>query len=115
MINLPVDEAYAFDYLAILYIKSHKNNSDTIQDTISICENAIKKQIGSDLWNEILKSKEFHNILKTNEKVFEVVEKARYGEISAKIVDTYNMNRFMAKKQLQNKFFIQQKITEWKS
>lgn len=116
MINLPVDEAYAFDYLSILYIK-HKQMKDNqkIQSIIDLCENEIKNQIGQDLWQKIILSKQFNNMILVNQQVFDAVEKARYGDISAKEVDIYNMKRFIAKNELQKIFFPNKDITEWKS
>ena len=49
-----------------------------------------------------------------NQKTFDAVEKARYGEISAKEVDSANMERYYAKVNLQNKFF-SNKVTEQKT
>jgi hypothetical protein len=116
MINLPVDEAYAFDYLSILYVKNKQNkNNKTIQSIINFCENEIKKQIGQFLWDKIILSKEFNNMVLVNTEVFFAVEKARYETISAKEVDEYNMKRFLAKNELQKMFFPNKDITEWKS
>lgn len=102
MINLPVDECYAFDYLAILYVKNKLKEN---LNNISICETAIRNQIGNRLWFQILNSIEFKELIQINQKVFDAVEKARYGNISAKEVDSYNMQRFIQKIALQNKFF----------
>jgi hypothetical protein len=116
MIDLPVDEAYAFDYLSILYIKLTQTNSiKKIKSIILLCEQKIKNQIGDNLWETITSSKEFKNMILVNQEVFAAVEKARYGQISAKEVDLYNMKRFIAKNELQKKFFPNQDITEWKS
>jgi hypothetical protein len=49
-----------------------------------------------------------------NQKTFDAVEKARYGEITAKEVDSVNMERYYAKVDLQNKYFLN-KVTEQKT
>lgn len=96
MITILVDEAYAFDYLAILIVKK-----SPIRSTIS---EHISNQL-SDKFNEIILSKEFADMIKANQTVFDCVERARYGDISAKELDTANMQRHYAKIALQNKFF----------
>ena len=46
MINLPVDEAYAFDYLSILHVK--KNINEQVGSSWKECFDYIKNQIGED-------------------------------------------------------------------
>lgn len=96
MITLLVDEAYAFDYLAILIVKK-----SFIQATIS---NHISNQL-PDKFNKIITSQEFANMVAANQLVFDCVERARYGEISAKELDDANMQRHYAKIKLQETFF----------
>lgn len=113
MLNLPVDPSYAFDYLAILYIKEEINSS--LITLRMHCEECLKSQLDPKLWEQILFSKEFQNLIDVNREVFRVVELARYGNISAKEVDNKNMSRYYAKKILQDKFFPNNPTTEWKT
>lgn len=110
MINLEVDEAYAFDYLSILFIK--KNKSKECYETWSSCYNHISNQVLNFL--DIINSIEYNNLLEANLITFNAVEKARYGNISAKEVDEANMLRYQRKIELQNKFF-PSKVKEFKS
>jgi hypothetical protein len=113
MINLPVDEAYAFDYLSILEIKNDKNEQS--QKSWANCRNYIKSQVGGELFTKIIDSKEYQNLLLINTITFNAVERARYkNDITAKEVDNANMERHYAKIALQNKFF-SNKITEQKT
>lgn len=96
MITLLVDEAYAFDYLAILIVKK-----SSIQGTIS---NHISTQL-PNLFNTIIRSKEFNDLVTANQVVFDCVELARYGNITAKELDNANMLRHHAKINLQKTFF----------
>lgn len=112
MINICVDEAYAFDFLSILEIK--RNYSDQAMVNWHNCFNYLKAQLKADLFNEIINSKEYLDMISINNKTFDAVERARYGEISAKEVDDANMKRYYAKVALQNKFF-NDKITEYKT
>lgn len=112
MINICVDEGYAFDFLSILEIKKHR--SDQAMHSWHNCFNYLKAQLPSDLFTLIINSQEYRNMLAVNQKTFDAVEKARYGEITAKEVDNANMDRYHAKISLQNKYF-NNKITEHKT
>ena len=113
MINLLVDEAYAFDYLSILSIKKAINSQTQI--IYLECLDNLSKQIDEKIFFEILSSSEYMSLLLINQEVFDAVEQARYGNISAKEVDEKNMKRHHAKQQLQNKFFSSHAITEFKT
>jgi len=103
MIDLLVDEAYAFDYLSILHVKKELN--EKVAPNWHNCYIHIEKQISSDLMNKIVNSQEYHNMINANKITFDAVEKARYGNITAKEVDEANMLRYKRKLELQNKFF----------
>jgi len=115
MINIEVDEAYAFDYLTILYIKSEKHNFfGQPFNNWKKCYDFLKIQVNNDdLWNNIMHSQEFKNIETANLKTFHAVEKAKSNEVTAEYVDKCNYERYIAKKEFQNKFF-PNKITETK-
>lgn len=113
MINLKVDESYAFDYLSILEVKKNKTNSGI--ENWSFCFNFLKNQIEENLFNQIINSNEYKDMINANLNTFDAVEKARYGLISAKEVDDWNMKRYEAKVKFQNKFFPSKKITEIKT
>lgn len=115
MISILVDEGYAYDYLAILTVKNNKKNSEKTLVARDECNNFLLSQVGEEIHLQILKSNEFKNLFDVNSETFDAVEKARYGEISAKAVDDLNMKRYAYKIALQNKFFPQQEISELKS
>jgi hypothetical protein len=104
MISLLVDEAYAFDYLSILFIKkdfSEKNNKNW-----SICYNYLKNQINNnELWNTIIESDEFNEMVKSNKITFDAVDKAKNDQVTAQYVDKCNYRRYIAKQNFQKKFF----------
>ena len=54
---------------------------------------------------KIINSEEYKNMVQTNKVTFDAVEKARYGNITAKEVDEANMLRHKRKLELQVKFF----------
>jgi hypothetical protein len=115
MITILVDEGYAYDYLAILAVKSKKLKTDKSLEIRDQCSEFIMEQVGEDKHLNILSSKEFVDLFNINSETFDAVEKARYGKISAKEVDDLNMKRYNCKVALQNEFFPQQKISELKS
>jgi hypothetical protein len=112
MINLSVDEAYAFDYLSILHVKKELNSKLTL--TWEACFSHIEKQVSSDLMNKVVNSDEYKNMIEANQITFNAVEKARYGSITAKEVDEANMLRYKRKLELQARFF-NNKLTEIKT
>ena len=115
MITILVDEGYAYDYLAILVVKSKKLKTDKALEARNQCNEFIMNQVGEEKHLDILKSKNFIDLFNVNSETFDAVEKTRYGEISAKEVDDLNMKRYNCKVALQNKFFPKQKISELKS
>ena len=62
----------------------------------------------------IISSDEYSNLLEANKITFDAVEKARYGDITAKEVDDANLLRHKRKTELQSKFF-NYKLTEYKT
>jgi hypothetical protein len=111
MINLLVDEAYAFDYLSILEVK--RRIRPETQVNWEICFSNIKYQIGEEQVNIIINSIEYKNMVEANQITFDAVEKAKNNLIPAKEVDQANMLRYTRKLELQSKFF-PNKITERK-
>ena len=106
MINLPVDEAYAFDYLSILKIKSDVNpQNEAMRAGYQACLAALTSQL-QDRIAEILASPEYANLLEANRLTFNAVDDARCGgPVTAKQVDDCNMQRFYCKVALQQRFF----------
>ena len=97
MITLPVDEAYAFDYLAILKVKESPLYEQMASN--------VAEQVGEILFTKIVTSPEYSSLIDANRRVFEQVERARYGFTTAKQLDNANMDRHVAKQALQKTFF----------
>jgi len=111
MLKISVDYGYAFDMLAILEVKNsflNKKNDNYIK-----LYNEIETQIGSEKINTILKSKQYQNLIITNKKVFDLVDKAQKDNGLAKQVDSANYERYTSKVNLQKVFF-NAEITEIK-
>lgn len=104
MINILVDEAYAFDYLSILEIKKNKNINN--YDSWIKCYNYLRNQFDDDKWFLMISSDEYKNILNANDLTFDAVDKAKNDQVTAKYVDYCNYKRYIAKQNFQTKFFI---------
>jgi uncharacterized protein with PIN domain len=103
MINLLVDEAYAFDYLSILEVKKQK--SSISNDAWAKCYVYLQNQFDNEKWLHMMHSKEYENMIKANELTFNAVDKAKNNEVTAQYVDYCNYQRHSAKQNFQKKFF----------
>jgi hypothetical protein len=113
MVNILVDEGYAYDVLAICKVKCIKNLLNC-NENFNVINDSLKNQL-LELHEEIIASIEYLDLVNANIETFNAVEQARYGTISAKEVDDLNMKRFICKKNLQLKFFPKSIILEQKS
>lgn len=103
MINLLVDEAYAFDYLSILEIK--KNISLANDRSWSICYSYLQSQFDTEKWQSMINSDEYKKMIEANTLTFEAVDKAKKNQVAARDVDFCNYKRYVAKQKFQIKFF----------
>lgn len=110
---LPVDPAYALDYLAVLKVKL--DNGLDCKSEIEMVKSFLEMQIGHDLFTKIANSKEFQLMHLANHRVFDAIEKAHQNRINAREVQRINLLRFEAKKKLQARFFPGQVLMEKKS
>lgn len=102
MINLLVDEGYAFDYLSILEIKSIKSGN---KESYNHCKENIISQIGVFNFLEIESSDEYKALLQANLNTFNLVDAVKTNPCLGKEVDASNYERFLKKLELQKKFF----------
>ena len=115
MINLLVDEAYAFDYLAILEVKKNLYCSEQKENTYNECKLFLSNQLEN--FKDIVESKEYEDLYSINLFTFNLIDRLREGrDITALEIDNANMERFYKKRALQNKFFTsplkEEKITK---
>jgi hypothetical protein len=113
MINLLVDEGYAFDYLSILYIKQNLYPDNLKKQTYNQCYEYLMSQIEN--FETIISSSEYKALLQSNAYTFTLIDKLRNNEsITAKEIDDSNMDRYHRKVDLQKRFFPQSTVTETK-
>jgi len=103
MVNLLVDEAFAFDYIAILKLKADKGYIDRVDIQKSF--DHLEEQIGSDLFKTILESDQFRHLYEANSVTFDAVDAAKEDKMLASEVDKTNYFRMLAKTELQERFF----------
>jgi len=111
MLKINLDEAYVFDLLAIYELKKNKGNKESEKSFLNLKEE-IKHQLGYNLFYDIKDSPLYHNLYLSNEKVFNLVDRAGESEISKETANA-NYERYLAKKELQKQFF-KEELTETK-
>lgn len=114
MITIKVDEAYAFDFLAILEVKYSVSNNADILFQSEKCYEHILGQLGKKKMEEVYFSDEYKALVEANRKTFEWVDKAKKDDCKASDVDRANYERCKARNALQDKFFPAFKISEVK-
>ena len=102
MINLLVDESFAFDYLSILEIKYDKNGD---KRNYNLCKETIISQIGLYEFLEIESSQEYKELKEANLNTFNLVDAVKSNPCLGAEVDKSNYERFIKKQTLQKKFF----------
>ena len=105
MITIFVDEAYAFDFLAILEVKYDFSHDKNIFNKIVECQQHIRDQIGFGKWEEVYASREYSDLVEANRRTFYWVDKAKTDSCKASDVDRSNYERCKARNVLQMKFF----------
>lgn len=120
MIKISVDEAYAFDMLAILDVKLSFAQEDEaklkLKHSFSLLEEEIKKKVGVYLYNKIINSEEFNDLINANLQIFVAIDMLNnnLGEVEASYVNDLNYQRYKVKSKLQSNFFPQINQTELK-
>lgn len=108
MINLPVDAAYALDFLAILEIKLEKSSAADSYHAQKKCNfyfNNLGEQIGDEKLKEIVTSALYTELKRTNFIIFETIDTCKKMKISAQTVDKLNYRRWELKNEIQKKYF----------
>ena len=105
MIDLQVSEGYAFDYFAIMQVKAQKTESEINIRNYHLCFNNLRAEVGPKLFDLIVSSQEYKDLVNVNAKTFDAVDKAKTDEIPASLVDRLNYERYLKKCALQEKFF----------
>lgn len=106
MLSILVDESYAFDFISILDVKLKKYPSlSKVKRQRDYIIDSLKTQIGAQIVDDILSSREYMMCIDANDAMFDLVDKAKRDEVTAQDVDRGNYKRCEAKRRLQLKFF----------
>ncbi len=105
MINLLVDEAYAFDFLAILEVKYKVSKNADVLFRSEQCYSHLERQLGKEKMEEVYFSDEYKKLVEANERTFEWVDKAKSDSCNASDVDRANYERCKCRNAIQDKFF----------
>ena len=110
MINIKVDEAYAFDMLSVLDIK--KKNSLTDKYNFDTMCNDIKNEVGPTLFEKIMNSSLYCEMVKVNKTIYDLIEVIRKGviKLDATVMDDANTERFKIKRKLQSEFIFNELV-----
>jgi hypothetical protein len=117
MIKISLDEAYVFDLLSIFQVKINNFTGEKLEKTINTMSDLIEEiqsQIGSDLYNEIVSSTFYSELVAANQYVFDLVDQSKDNDNLAKITDDANFARHIKKMALQKHFF-KNDLTEFKN
>ena len=109
MIKISLDEAYVFDLLSILDLKTAKSigkedNQKHIENYNNL-HDEISEQITDLKMHQIIKSQEYRDLVNINTKVFDLVDLGKEQEGLARTTAMANYDRFILKNKLQKKFF----------
>jgi hypothetical protein len=115
MINIPVDEAYAFDMLSILEIKASEDPS--LKDNMIRFAESLVDELSFFKFSDIGLSKEYKDLKDANHCIFQRINEMKKREATGEdaiYIDSMNYQRFLAKKELQKKFFPESALSEQK-
>lgn len=103
MIELTVDEAYAFDFLSILKVKSNRRRE--AMPAYEDCRINLMRQLGERKFIEVECSTDYLNLIQANSTLFDAIDLVKLNKATANDLDELNYKRFLLKKALQKKFF----------
>lgn len=115
MIQVSVDEAAAYDMLAILDVKWLHVQDEALDAVVDKLTAEIELAIGESRHWEICQSPEYWNLFAANRAVFEAIDAMQIHETpgDATKIDRLNHERYLCKRALQERFF-PTKLTERK-
>ena len=107
MIKVSLDEGYVFDLLAIYSVKIDNSDGDKKKQSLknyNLLSNEIIEEIGIEKFTDVILSDEYLNLKNSNQKVFELVDRASENKLAKSTADA-NYKRYICKTKLQQNFF----------
>lgn len=111
MLKVSLDEGYVFDILSINQLKMQHAETEEkralARKAFDDMLDELSEQISECKISEILSSQEYNLLVAANWSTFQLVENVRKSPKGslAKTVDSSNIDRFLHKRNLQEKFF----------
>lgn len=118
MITITIDEAFAYDLLAIASIKAVRNPTNAAaNDQVNRLSDEVSKQVGSAKHYHVLGSREYAALRKVNDEIYVRVDvaKARGEQVGDhRYVDDRVYQRWLCKQALQARWFAGEGLAEQK-
>ena len=117
MIKVSVDEAYAYDMLAILTVKEEAAPSDESAINRESLWIDILLEVGGDIHAAVMASPEYQRMIEVNQQLFSTIDALKVPMLARDAgadIDRLNYQRYLAKRALQEKFFPNTPLTERK-
>ena len=108
------DPAHGFDALAILEVKIKKGGGVKAIQNFNLHSEHTIELIGLELFNKIMSSPEYAEMVSVNKSLFEKVDAVKINPCLGKEVDDWVEIRNLTKKKLQKKFFPEFEFMEQK-
>ncbi len=105
MLKISIQEAVAFDSLSIFLLKVVRNNNEINNKNYNFLLNELYSELGIEKTNIILNSREYKDLYKINELIFNLVDRVKKDPCIGNQIDKANYDRFKRKQELQFKFF----------
>ena len=107
--SLTLDTAEVYDRLSIVEVKtSYAKKFETKRDLseqILYLMNALSNFLGYDFSRTIYLSQEYKDLYEINRQLFDYIDKSKKDGFPASEIDKLNHKRYLAKKEIQEKYF----------
>jgi hypothetical protein len=111
---ISVSLGYLFDFISIYDVKLKKKPSKLAHNNYEEAKKDAISQLGATVFHQIILSSEYVNLFLINERLFDLVELAKDDLVRASDVDRMVIERWNAKKKLQDRFSPDSKMNEEK-
>ena len=112
MIRISVDQAYAYDMLAIHVVKQRAFNGAAAEEARLKLSEEIRDAVGAEVHEAVLLSREYQELIDVNQTIFNAVDQIKelsrdggHLVMDAGYIDDRNYRRHQLKAALQERFF----------
>lgn len=105
---------FAFDFLSILEVKYHKAGTDVNKLNWQSTYAELQSQVGVAKMDQIEASQEYSDLYWVNDRLFDLVDAVKKDPCLGKKLDDCVYERYLAKTELQKRFFPESQLIEIK-